>query len=116
MPRYCHQVSYTSSAWSRVLKDPGDRFACVRTPIESLGGKIQWVFFAKGSFDVLAISEFPRDISPAEISIACSAGGEIASIHTTPLLEASEALEASRHAGPYAYRSGPELRALGAAR
>jgi uncharacterized protein with GYD domain len=96
------------------LNDSLDRFHSVRAPIESLGGKIKSVFFAVDSFDVLAISEFATDISSSEISIAFSAGGEIAQIHTTRLLDASQALEAARNAGPCGYRSGQRLEARAA--
>ena len=94
MPVFCHQVRYTSSAWSRVLQNTKDRFASLRVPIESLGGKIQSLFFSQGSYDVLAITEFPDGFSPAALDIAFSAGGEVATIHTTRLLDASQIVDA----------------------
>jgi uncharacterized protein with GYD domain len=86
MSFFCHQVSYTTDARNRLLHDPLDRFEAIRKPIENLGGKLQSSFFALGPFDVLVISEFPDDVSPAAISVAFSQGGAIASIHTIPLL------------------------------
>jgi len=91
MSFFCHQVSYTTDARNRLLHDPLDRFEAIRTPIENLGGKLQSSFFALGPFDVLVISEFPDDVSPAAISVAFSQGGAIASIHTIPLLPLAEA-------------------------
>jgi uncharacterized protein with GYD domain len=94
MPFFCHQVSYTTDARNRLLHDPSDRLAAIRNPIEKLGGKLQSSFFALGAFDVLVISEFPREVSPAAFSVAFSQGGAIANIQTIPLLPVTEALDA----------------------
>ena len=103
MPFFCHQISFTNDAWIHVMQNSRDRFETIRGPFESLGGKIQATFFALDSYDVLAITEFAEDISPSSIAIAFSAGGDVAQIHTTRLLCASEALEARRSAGVCTY-------------
>ena len=86
MPFYCHQVSYTTDARKRLLSDPTDRYDAIRDPIEKLGGTLQSSFFTISQFDVLVISEFPQEVSPAAIAVAFSQGGAIANIHTIPLL------------------------------
>jgi len=91
MSFFCHQVSYTTDARNRLLHDPLDRLDAIRNPIEKLGGKLQSSYFALGPFDVLVISEFPDDVSPAAISVAFSQGGAIANIRTIPLLPLAEA-------------------------
>jgi len=93
MSFYCHQVSYTTDARKRLLNDPHDRYEAIRDPIEKLGGHLKSSFFTLGPFDVLVISEFPQDVSLADISIAFSHGGAIASIHTYPLLPLPESSE-----------------------
>ncbi len=90
MSYFCHQVSYTTDARNRLLHDPLDRLEAIRNPIEKLGGKLQSSFFALGSFDVLVISEFPNEVSPAAFSVAFSQRGAIANIHTIPLLPVTE--------------------------
>ena len=100
MSFFCHQVSYTTDARNRLLHDPLDRFEAIRTPIERLGGKLQSSFFALGPFDVLVISEFPDDVSPAAIAVAFSQGGAIASIHTIPLLPLAEARDLQSVSAP----------------
>lgn len=112
MAHFCHQISYTSSAWHRVMQNRDDRFELVRSPIEALGGKIHAVFFAMDSYDVLAITEFSENLSPTDISVAFFSNGEVAQIHTTPLLDATQALEAMRKAVPSSYRPTPRERAL----
>ncbi len=105
MPYYCHQVSYTKEAWARLMRDPQDRLEIVRRPIENLGGKLHTSFFAFGAFDVIAITEMPDNISAAAIAMAFAGGGAVASIQTTPLMTAAQAVEALRKAGTCGYKS-----------
>jgi len=100
MPFFCHQVSYTTDARKRLLSDPNDRYEAIRAPIERLGGTLQSSFFTLGHFDVLVISEFPADVSPASIAVAFSQGGAIASIHTIPLLPLPEVREPQPDTNP----------------
>jgi uncharacterized protein with GYD domain len=109
MPYYCHQVSYTKEAWARLMENPQDRLDAVRAPIEKLGGSLQTSFFAFGEFDVLAITEMPDNINAAAIAIAFAAGGAVSNIRTTPLLTASQAVEALRRAGLCGYKSITEV-------
>jgi uncharacterized protein with GYD domain len=92
MPFFCHQVRYTTDGWTRSLHNAQDRFEAVRTPIERLGGSLRATYFTPGPFDVLAISEFPQEISPNAISVAFSDGGSVATIASTALLTATEAI------------------------
>jgi uncharacterized protein with GYD domain len=114
VPHFCHQISYTSSAWTRILAN-NDRFAAVRAPIECLGGTLHAAFFAIDSFDVLIITEFPDHISDTEIAVQFFASGDVATIHSTRLLDASGVLQAMRNAGHYSYQSIPRAQALSAA-
>jgi uncharacterized protein with GYD domain len=116
MPFFCHQVSYTKEAWARLIQNPQDRLEAVRAPIEKLGGKMHTSYFAFGPFDVLAITEFPDEISAAAISIAFAAGGAVANIQTTSLLTAAEAMEALNKARTCGYRSITADSATAAAR
>jgi uncharacterized protein with GYD domain len=74
-----------------------------RAPIEKLGGITP--FFALGPFDVLAITEFPDNISAAAISLASAAGGAVSDIQTIPMLTAAQSVEAMRKAGTCGYES-----------
>jgi uncharacterized protein with GYD domain len=115
VPIFCHQISFTSSAWPHVLESK-DTFEAVRAPIESLGGKIRSAFFAIDSYDVLLISDLPDQVTIADIAVQFSAGGDVAHIHTTKLLGASEILEVIHNTGPYSYQpvSRPRARAVSA--
>jgi uncharacterized protein with GYD domain len=103
MPLFCHEVSYTTDAYAALLRNPQNGFDAIRTPIEGLGGKIHASFVASGPFDVLAISEFPSEISTAAISVAFSTGGAVARILTTPLLASAQTVSALVHAAASNY-------------
>ncbi|HSC44706.1 MAG TPA: GYD domain-containing protein [Candidatus Acidoferrum sp.] len=113
MPRFLHQVSYTSAAMARLLADPQDRFAAVRGPIEKLGGKIEHGYFSFGEHDAVLITEMPDTISAAAIALAFAAGGALKSCTTTPLLTTVEAMDAMRKAASCGYQ--PIAAAAGAA-
>jgi uncharacterized protein with GYD domain len=87
------------------MQNPQDRIDGSTNGFEKLGGKLHTSFFAFGPFDVLAITEFPDNLSAAAISIAFVAGGAVSNIQTTPLLTAAQAVEALRKAGTCGYKS-----------
>jgi uncharacterized protein with GYD domain len=104
MPRFLHQVSYTSEAMSRLISNPQDRFEAVRGPIEKLGGKLEHGYFAFGEHDAILITEMPDSVSAAAIALAFAAGGSLRSCTTTPLLTTAEALDAMRKAASCGYK------------
>ncbi len=89
MPRFLHQISYTSEALARLIANPQDRFEVVRGPIEKLGGKIEHGYFAFGEHDAVLITEMPDNVSAAAIALAFAAGGALKNCATTPLLTRS---------------------------
>jgi uncharacterized protein with GYD domain len=113
MPRFLHQVSYTSEAMARMIANPQDRFEVVREPIEKLGGKIEHGYFAFGEHDAILITEMPDNVSAAAIALAFAAGGSLRHCSTTPLLTTAEALDAMRKAATCGYK--PLQAAAGAA-
>jgi uncharacterized protein with GYD domain len=90
MPFFCHQVRYTTDGWTRSLHNAQDRFEAVRTPIEKLGGSLRATYFTSGPFDVLAISEFPEEISPNAISVASTWGKSAATACQSQALQKSK--------------------------
>jgi uncharacterized protein with GYD domain len=85
MPRFLHQVSYTSEAMSRLIANPQDRFEAVRGPIEKLGGKIEHGYFAFGEHDAILITDMPDNVSAAAIALAFAAGGIAPPLPCSPL-------------------------------
>jgi uncharacterized protein with GYD domain len=113
MPRFLHQVSFTSEAMSRLIGNPQDRFEAVRGPIEKLGGKIEHGYFAFGEHDAILITDMPDNISAAAIALAFAGGGALRNCTTTLLLTTAEALDAMRKAATCGYK--PMQAAAGAA-
>jgi len=105
MPLFLSQVAYNETGWQALVSNPQNRVEAIRPVVDSLGGRIVNAYFAFGDFDFVLISEFPNNVSAAALAIAAAAGGAVKSIKTTPLLEATEGLEAVRKAASSGYRA-----------
>jgi len=105
VPHYLIQVAYNSEGWQALVKNPQNRVEAVRPAVEKLGGKIENAWYSFGDYDVTLILQMPDNVSAAALSIAFAAGGALKSVKTTPLLTATEALEAMKRAGGSGYRA-----------
>ena len=105
MSYYLIQVAYNSEGWQTLVKNPQNRVEAVRPAVEKLGGKIENAWYSFGEYDVTLILQMPDNVSAAALSIAFAAGGALKSVRTTPLLTATEALEAMKKAGGSGYRA-----------
>ncbi len=104
MPRFLVQASYNREGISALIANPQDRAAAIRQMVEGMGGKLESFDYAFGDYDVVAIGEFPDNITMAAVSMAVSAAGAARNIKTTPLLSVDEAIEAMRKAGSVGYQ------------
>ena len=104
MAYYLLQVGYTPQAWATMVKNPQDRVSLVRPAVEKLGGKMDVGYLAFGDYDLVAICEFPDNVSAAAFSLAASAGGAVSAIKTTPLLTTTEGVAAMKKAGGTGYK------------
>jgi len=104
MPRFLHQISYTTEAMAQLIAHPQDRFEAVRAPIEKLGGKVMNSYFAFGQYDAVLITEMPDNVSAAAIALAFAAGGSLRNCQTTALMSTAEGLEAFRKAASCGYK------------
>ena len=75
MPKYLIQVAYTGDAWATQVKSPKSAFDRANTVIESLGGKIESLYYAFGEYDLVGIMDMPSNVNAAAVSLAVSAGG-----------------------------------------
>jgi uncharacterized protein with GYD domain len=105
MSFFLMQVAYTSEGWQTLVKNPQNRVEAVRPTIEKLGGKIENAWYSFGDYDVTLILQMPDNVSAAALSIAFAAGGALKTVKTTPLLTATEALEAMKKASTSGYRA-----------
>ena len=104
MPKYLVQVGYTAEAIDGMVKNPEDRTPVVRAAIESLGGKLECLYWALSDYDGIGIAEVPNNVTAAAMSMAVSRTGMYRSYRTTALLTADEMVEAMRTAGKVSFR------------
>src|SRR5262245_34114054 len=101
MPKYLLQVSYTAEGSKGLLKDGGTkRVAAAKALVESLGGKLEALYFAFGETDVVAISEMPDNAAAAAASMMLASSGAVTS-KVTVLLSPDEVDQAVKKSGSY---------------
>jgi len=105
MTHFMFQASFTSEAWSKMVREPQNREQAIRPVIEKLGGKVVGYWFAFGEADAVVIVQMPDNVSAAAASLAATAGGSIKSLKTTPLMSVDEGMQAMRKAGAAGYRA-----------
>ncbi len=104
MARYMIQGSYSTTSVAGMVRNPQDRAAAVQPLVDQLGGSLVTLDFAFGDYDVVAIGEFPDNVSMAALSMAVTASGAFSAFKTTVLIPMNEAVEAMRKAGTISYR------------
>ena len=105
MALFLLQVSYTAEGWAAQLRHPQNRVELLKPVFDRLGGSMQQAWYTFGDYDVTAIMELPDNVSAAALSIAFAAGGALKSVKTTPLLTATEAMDAMKKASTSSYRA-----------
>lgn len=99
MPKYLLRASYSAEGSKGLLKDGGTkRLSAARTLVESLGGKLETLYFAFGDTDVVAIVDLPDNATAASLTIAGT--GALAGTITV-LLTPEEIDQAARKSGSY---------------
>ena len=98
------QVTYTSDALATLVANPQDRTEAVKPAVEMLGGTMDHVWFAFGDYDIVLIVSLPDNTSAVALSTAINAGGAVRTVKTTPLMAATEGLEAFKRASRCGYQ------------
>jgi uncharacterized protein with GYD domain len=90
MPKFLLSVSYTAEGLKGLHKDKASgRRKAVAAAVESLGGKLDAIYYALGKYDVYVIVDLPDTVAVASLSLAVSATG-MAHTHTTALMTIDE--------------------------
>lgn len=101
MPKYLIRGSYTAEGAKGLLKEGGTaRRTAVQKMIEGLGGKLEALYFAYGSDDVVGICDFPDAASGIAASLAVNASGFVR-LSTTPLITPEEVDAAAKKSPAY---------------
>ncbi len=103
MPKYLIQGSYTAEGLKGLAKDKASgRKSAVQASLKNMKCKLESMYFALGSDDVVLIVDAPDNIAAAALSITVGASGFVR-IRTTPLLTVDEVDQAL--AVPTKYRA-----------
>lgn len=96
MPKYLWNVSYTREGAAGLLAEGGSkRRDAIEKMVESVGGRVEALYYAFGSSDLIVIGELPDQAAAAALSLTTAIGGA-ANSSTTVLLTAEELDEATR--------------------
>jgi uncharacterized protein with GYD domain len=80
MPKYLVEARYTVEGAKGLVREGGSgRRAAVAKTIESVGGKVEALYFAFGDVDVYVIVDVPDNVSAAAVSLAANQSGAIVS-------------------------------------
>lgn len=90
MAKYAVIGGYTADAWAKMVDNPGSREGAVRKLLESVGGKLDQLFWSFGEDDFLVIADAPDDITAAAVSVAAGSSGSIHHIRTVKLFTQEE--------------------------
>jgi uncharacterized protein with GYD domain len=101
MPKFLITASYTTEGVKGLLKDGGSsRRAIVQKAAESVGGKLDALYFAFGDHDAIVICDLPDNAAATALSLNISATGSVR-LTTTPLITAEEVDAASKKSVSY---------------
>lgn len=76
MAKYMWTGSYTAEGTKGVIAEGGSaRKAAVEKMLGSVGGKLESIYFALGSDDVVIIVEAPDNVSAAAVGLTVAASG-----------------------------------------
>ncbi len=86
MPKYMLEAHYSAEGAKGVMKDGGSgRRAAVAKMAESVGGKLESLYFAFGGVDAFAVVDLPDNVTAAAVALTISQSGA-GSVKTVDLL------------------------------
>jgi len=101
MGKYLVNASYTSSGVQGLIKEGGSsRLAVVKELTASIGGSIDWMYYAFGEDDVVAVVDLPSDEAAVALALTVGAAGAV-NIRTTVLLSPEQIDEAVKLSPAY---------------
>jgi uncharacterized protein with GYD domain len=79
MPKYLALFSYSPAAMAAMIDNPADREIAVQRVLESVGARLETMYWMFGAHDGIAIVEAPDSLTMAGISAAVSSTGGVSS-------------------------------------
>jgi uncharacterized protein with GYD domain len=103
MPMFLGRFSYSRDSIKALIDNPQDRTDAVATTAESVGCKLQGLWYSFGEFDGYFLLEAPDSASAVALSAAVGGSGALSKVETIPLVSTEEAMEAFRKAQSASY-------------
>lgn len=101
MPRYMLKARYTAEGAQGLLKDGGTgRRAAVEKLVQSVGGRLESMYFAFGEDDVFVIADLPDSVTAAAAALTVSSSGAVG-VSTVVLLTPEEIDQAAHKTADY---------------
>jgi uncharacterized protein with GYD domain len=96
MPKFMIKASYNAEGARGLMKEGGSaRRAAVQKLAESMGGRIESLYFAFGENDAYVVGEFPDTATVLAVSLAVNASGAV-HVSTVPLISPEDVDAASK--------------------
>jgi uncharacterized protein with GYD domain len=90
VPKYLLEARYSHEGLHGLIHDKASgRAAAVKKAIESVGGKMENIYYAFGDHDVIVVLDLPDNVSAASLGIKVGSTGMVQT-KTTPLLTVEE--------------------------
>jgi uncharacterized protein with GYD domain len=90
MPKYLVQANYVGEGIKGLLKEGGSgRRAAVEKLVQSVGGKVDAIYYAFGETDVFIIADMPDNASMTAVALTVGASGAV-NTKTTVLMTPEE--------------------------
>ena len=87
MGKYLIQGAYSVDGHKGLLKQGGSsRREAIAKLLESVGGRLETLYFAFGSDDFVIIGDVPDNVAASAVALNAAASGAVASVRTTVLL------------------------------
>ncbi len=101
MAHYLFRASYTQQGLQGLLKEGAkSRVKAITETVESLGGKLEAMYWSFGDEDVVVLANLPDNTAAAALSTRVAAAG-VGSVSTTVLLTAPEVDKARKQKATY---------------
>jgi len=96
MAHYMIEVGYTPQAWSGQLDTRPNVLDRIRPALDSMGAKVECLYYAFGDADLVGIIDFKTPEDAAGFALAVTAAGSLRSYKTTPLLTIEQGMESMK--------------------
>jgi uncharacterized protein with GYD domain len=97
MPKYLALFSYSDASMAAMIENPADRGTAVERVLESVGARLEAMYWMFGAHDGVAIVEAPDSLTMAGISTAIRSTGAVHS-ETHELFSSADIKQILEHA------------------